>query len=195
MLHVIIRSRALDFSSRPPFLRSTPRRPRIAFLRPCVQRPAATGPVRRRRVVPATRADYQRGFVESYPASRRVVVILSLPRSPCSAHRSNTFLSLGPWTRPDPWQLYKTPLRKMSPTREESFRSNVVLLRRWLGSVVWTRPCIPVSTSRRRIQPFPFLRPRPASITRLHPTGSSSLPRVIVVAVVCVERGPCSLEY
>ena len=54
------RSRALDISSRPPFLRSTPRRSRIACLPPCVRRPAATGPVRRRRVVPAARADYQR---------------------------------------------------------------------------------------------------------------------------------------
>ena len=94
---------------RPPFLRSTPKRSCIACLPPCVRRPAATGPVRRRRVVPATRADYQRGFVESYPASRRVVVILSLPRSPCSARRSDTFLILGPWTRPDPRQLCKTP--------------------------------------------------------------------------------------
>ena len=32
-----------------------------------------------------------------------------LPRSPCSARRSDTFLSLGPWTRPDPRQLCKNP--------------------------------------------------------------------------------------
>ena len=116
MLHVIIRSRALDFSSRPPFLRSTPRRPRIAFLRPCVRRPAAAGPVRRRRVVPAARADYQREVVESYPASGRMVVLLSLPRNPCSARRSVVaLLSLGPWARPDPRQLYKTPLGKVEP--------------------------------------------------------------------------------
>ena len=113
-----------------------PKRSCIACLPPCVRRPAATGPVRRRRVVPATRADYQRGFVESYPASWRVVVILSLPRSPCSARRSDTFLDLGPWTRPDPRQLCKTPCGgKQSPTEEESFRSDGVLFVG--GKVVW----------------------------------------------------------
>ena len=49
-----------------------------------------------------------------------------LPRSPCSARRSDTFLVLGPWTRPDPRQLCKTPFGgKQSLTRESSFRSNV----------------------------------------------------------------------
>ena len=49
-----------------------------------------------------------------------------LPRSPCSARRSDTFLVLGPWTRPDPRQLCKTPFGgKQSPTREKSFRSDV----------------------------------------------------------------------
>ena len=174
MLYVSIRSRALDFSVRPPFLRSTPKRSCIACLPPCVRRPAATGPVRRRRVVPATMTwDYQRGFVESYPASRRVVVILSLPRSPCSARRSDTFLSLGPWTRPDPRQLCKTPCGgKQSPIRKKSFRSDGVLLRRWQGSVVWAQPRILASTSRRRIQHFhPCTHvPRP----RLRPAGPSS---------------------
>ena len=120
----------------------------------------------RRQVVPATITwDYQRGFVESYPTSRRVVVILSLPRSPCSARRSDTFLSLGPWTRPDPRQLCKTPCGgKQSPIRRKSFRSDGVLLRRWQGSVVWAQPRILASTPRRRIQQFPLLHPRSASL-------------------------------
>ena len=109
-----------------------PKRSCIACLPPCVRRPAATGPARRRRVVPATRADYQRGFVESYPASRRVVVwLLSLPRSPCPARRSDTLLALGPWTRPDPRQLCKTPCGgNQSPIRRGPSVATCVLLRR-----------------------------------------------------------------
>ena len=107
-------------------------------------------------------------------------MILSLPRSPCSARRSDTFLSLGPWTRPDPRQLCKTPCGgKQSPIRDKSFRSDGVLLRRWQGSVVWAQPRILASTPRRRIQQFPLLHPRTASLgcaqQACHPSGASSL--------------------
>ena len=118
-----------------------------------------------------------------------------MPRSPCSARRSDTFLSLGPWTRPDPRQLCKTPCGgKQSPIRKKSFRSDGVLLRRWQGSVMWAQPCILASTS---TSPHPTV-PTPAPAFRvpwLRPAGLSSLRGVIFVSVVCVERGPCSLEY
>ena len=84
-----------------------------------------------------------------------VVWLLSLPRSPCPARRSDTLLALGPWTRPDPRQLCKTPCGgNQSPIRRGPSAATCVLLRRWLGSVMLTRPRVPVSTSRRRIQRF-----------------------------------------
>ena len=60
-----------------------------------------------------------------------------LPRSPCSARRSDTFLDLGPWTRPDPRQLCKTPPWEESrarPGRSPSAATFVLLCR---GEVVW----------------------------------------------------------
>ena len=182
MLHVIIRSRALDFSSRPPSFDPLPSGPALpSFLPACngqLQQDLSDGAGW---FLPHVRIINVK-VVESYPASRRVVVILSLPRSPCSARRSvSSFprpLALGPALI-----LGNSVKPPVEESRARSGRSpsaaTFVLLRRWQGSVVWAQPRILASTPRRRIQQFPLLHPRTASLgcaqQACHPSGASSL--------------------